>query len=138
MQTSSRALINAQDDELLVTEFSIIGQTSSSSGSSSTIGDVSISTNDFESRSTASGGVGSTNETGMLLYDHTLTQSQTQIKLINLSIKIIYILSTDNSVILYMRFKIILLTLNDNCIRWIKFIDIRIKTIHYHISIEWK
>lgn len=62
VQISSNLLVNAQDEDLLVTEFSILGQTSS--GSSSTIGGNSMGTTGFESRSsTGSGGIGST-ETG--------------------------------------------------------------------------
>lgn len=72
MQISSNLLANAQDEDLLVTEFSIIGHTSSSSdgggggvgsriGGGSTIPGSSTSASGFESRvSTSSGGSGST------------------------------------------------------------------------------
>lgn len=56
MQHSSNVFVGAQDEDLLVTEFSIIGHTSSSSSSSSTLGG--SSTSGFES--TASTGSGST------------------------------------------------------------------------------
>lgn len=59
--SSSSLLAHAQDEDLLVTEFSIIGHTSSSSGS--TAAGIATSASGFESR--ASTGSGST-EAGML------------------------------------------------------------------------
>lgn len=55
-QRSSNVFVGAQDEDILVTEFSIIGHTSSGSSSSSTLGG--SSTSGFES--TASTGSGST------------------------------------------------------------------------------
>lgn len=65
MQISSNLLAHAQDEDLLVTEFSIIGHTgsSSSSSSSSTTGGSSTITNGFEPRSTGS----ASTETGKTL-----------------------------------------------------------------------
>lgn len=66
MQISSNLLAHAQDEDLLVTEFSIIGHTgssSSSSSSSSTTGGSSTITSGFEPRSTGS----ASTETGKTL-----------------------------------------------------------------------
>lgn len=67
MQISSNLLAHAQDEDLLVTEFSIIGHTgssSSSSSSSSTTGGSSTITSGFEPRSTGS----ASTETGKTLF----------------------------------------------------------------------
>lgn len=63
----SNVLINAQDEDLLVTEFSIIGQTSSSGTSTISDSSSSMSTNGIESRiSTENASMGST-ENGTIL-----------------------------------------------------------------------
>lgn len=59
-QISSNLLAHAQDEDLLVTEFSIIGHTSSSSSSGSTIGGSATSAAGFESRASTGSGSGST------------------------------------------------------------------------------
>lgn len=62
----SNVLINAQDEDLLVTEFSIAGQTSS--GGTSTISDSSslMSTNGIESRSSTDNASTASTENGKL------------------------------------------------------------------------
>lgn len=69
IQISSNILVKAQDEDLLVTEFSIIGATSSGSSSTAS-GTSSMSTSGFESRSSTGSGAGGSTETGTFSSKH--------------------------------------------------------------------
>lgn len=88
MQISSNLLAHAQDEDLLVTEFSIIGHTGSSSSSSSTTGGSSTITTGFEPRSTGS----ASTETGKTL----------SIFFVQIILLLAFFLSSDGNYIVYL------------------------------------